>query len=596
MGKFGQAMQAGQTAIELTRNAQGLANAASDFRAADKRDLGRQAGHAAFSEGAETGKAVGKTWLKTFEVIPRLVCRALQLVFALIACGFYGHRVDADRKDEDGSGGFSPEWLFAVIVGGLSAVTAVAFLAAAPLSAIPVVGSRIKMFKTYRAFAWDATLFVAWIVVFGIMAGIFLGRDSDDPYKGASTGAMKTAVWVDLVNAIFWAVSAAYGCFKTFLGEKADQATDKIGKKLFEKKQPQAPAKSDGVRSLVIFFGPILLPKAYAYYQNLKKARAQAALPIRPVTRPALRTIFFLSFLAFLLVVKATPLFAPENIFALTQSRLQIPVDVLFNRLAALRPANILTPRDEALRARFVNLESRLLYFQFGPAAIADCPFCRSDDPKSYAYYALPAIIAPHLLNLIALAAAASRPFAGPHGPPWRTTVTVAATALAALDVYLVTAYNPRPNAAALRLGEIDTFHWTARSLRLVALAALDLALAAALYLSSTNRAFAAPPPAAARLERVNRALATVRSKMTAFGIVRNAGVRDEGLRSRQSGYWAHEVRIMGEVMEEREVVEGVNDAIGSGRVDIERIERDAEEYARSVLQAEEEAPVTMVG
>ncbi|KAG7100400.1 hypothetical protein VD0004_g3918 [Verticillium dahliae] len=250
MGKFGQAMQAGQTAIELTRNAQGLANAASDFRAADKRDLGRQAGHAAFSEGAETGKAVGKTWLKTFEVIPRLVCRALQFVFALIACGFYGHRVDADRKDADadadGSGGFAPEWLFAVVVGGLSAVTAVAFLAAAPLSAIPVVGSRIKMFKTYRAFAWDATLFVAWIVVFGIMAGIFLGRDSDDPYKGASTGAMKTAVWVDLVNAIFWAVSGAYGCFKTFLGEKADQATDKLGKKLFEKKQPQAPAKSDG--------------------------------------------------------------------------------------------------------------------------------------------------------------------------------------------------------------------------------------------------------------------------------------------------------------------------------------------------------------
>ncbi|KAF3361136.1 hypothetical protein VdG1_00745 [Verticillium dahliae VDG1] len=78
------------------------------------------------------------------------------------------------------------------------------------------------------------------------MAGIFLGRDSDDPYKGASTGAMKTAVWVDLVNAIFWAVSGAYGCFKTFLGEKADQATDKLGKKLFEKKQPQAPAKSDG--------------------------------------------------------------------------------------------------------------------------------------------------------------------------------------------------------------------------------------------------------------------------------------------------------------------------------------------------------------
>ncbi|KAM0276276.1 hypothetical protein ACHAQH_006906 [Verticillium albo-atrum] len=350
------------------------------------------------------------------------------------------------------------------------------------------------------------------------------------------------------------------------------------------------------VRSLVIFFGPILLPKAYAYYQNLKKARAQASLPIRPVTRPALRTIFFLSFLAFLLVVKATPLFGPENIFALTQSRLQIPVDVLFNRLASLRPANTLTATDEALRARFVNLESRLLYFQYGPAVLADCPFCRSDDPKSYAYYALPALLAPHLINLIALAAASSRPLSGAHGPPWRSTVTVTALALASLDLYLVTAYNPRPNAAALRLGEIDTFHWTARSMRLIALAALDLALAGALYLSSTNRAFAAPPPAAARLERSNRALATVRSKMSALGIVRNAGVRDDGLRNRQARYWAHEVQIMGEVMEEREVVEGVNEAIGSGRVDIERIERDAEEYARSVLQFEEEAPVTMVG
>ncbi|KAM0330473.1 hypothetical protein ACHAQA_003417 [Verticillium albo-atrum] len=350
------------------------------------------------------------------------------------------------------------------------------------------------------------------------------------------------------------------------------------------------------VRSLVIFFGPIVLPKAYAYYQNLKTARARAALPIRPVTRPALRTIFFLSFLAFLLVLKATPLFAPENIFKLTQSRLQIPVDVLFNRLASLRPANTLTATDEALRARFVNLESRLLYFQYGPAVLADCPFCRSDDPKSYAYYALPALLAPHLINLVALAAASSRPLAAAHGPPWRTTVTIAALALASADLYLVTAYNPRPNAAALRLGEIDTFHWTARSVRLVALAILDLAFAGVLYLASTNRAFATPPAAAARLERANRALATVRSKMSALGIVRNAGVRDEGLRTRQAAYWSHEVRLMGEVMEEREVVEGVNDAIGSGRVDVERIERDAEEYARSVLQVEEEAPVTMVG
>ncbi|GKT48710.1 uncharacterized protein ColSpa_08891 [Colletotrichum spaethianum] len=238
MGNFGNALKAGQTAIELGRNVQGLAGAASEFRAADKREMGRKAGRGVFNEGADTGKTMGKTWLKTFEVVPRLVCRGLQFLFALIACGFYGNRVDADRKDDDG---FSPEWILAITVAGASAVTAVLFVAATPLGAIPFIGSKIKIFKTYRAFAWDLILSIAWIVVFGIFAAIFLKRDSEDSYKGSKTSVMKVAVWIDLVNAIFWLISGVYGCIKTFLGDKTNQMTDKIGQKLFDKKK--APAK-----------------------------------------------------------------------------------------------------------------------------------------------------------------------------------------------------------------------------------------------------------------------------------------------------------------------------------------------------------------
>ncbi|GKT64086.1 uracil phosphoribosyltransferase [Colletotrichum tofieldiae] len=246
MSKFGNALKAGQTVVELGRNVQGLAGAASEFRAADKGEMGRKAGRGVFNEGAETGKTMGKTWLKTFEVVPRLVCRGLQFLFALIACGFYGNRVDADSKDDDG---FSPEWILAITVAGASAVTAVLFVAATPLGALPFIGSRIKIFKTYRAFAWDLILFIAWIVIFGIFAAIFLKRDSEDSYKGSKTGVMKVAVWIDLVNAIFWFVSGVYGCIKTFLGDKADQMTDKMGQKLFEKKQ--APAKeADYVESV----------------------------------------------------------------------------------------------------------------------------------------------------------------------------------------------------------------------------------------------------------------------------------------------------------------------------------------------------------
>ena len=219
-------------AVEMGKSASHLAGVAEDLRTADKSELGRKAGRHAFNTGADAGKEAGKTWLKTFEVIPRFICRGLQFLFAIIVCGFYGNRVDSERRDDDS--GFSVEWMFALLVAGFSAVTAIFFVVVVPLSALPFIGSRLKITKTYKAFVWDAILFVAWIVVFGLFAVIFLGRDSDDKFKGASTGAMKTAVWVDLVNAILWLSSAVYGAVKTILGEKVDGLINKADGKLFK--------------------------------------------------------------------------------------------------------------------------------------------------------------------------------------------------------------------------------------------------------------------------------------------------------------------------------------------------------------------------
>lgn len=244
MGKLGSVLKTGQAAIELGHSAQGFAGAASEFRAADKKELGRKAGRHAFNEGADKGKTAGKAWLKTFETIPRLICRGLQFLFAIIVCGFYGNRVDAERKSD---GSFSPEWLYGVIVAGASATTAILFVALTPLGAIPYFGSKIKVVKTYRAFMWDLILFIAWIVVFGIFAAIFLKRDSDDPYKGSKTGVMKVAVWIDLVNALLWLTSGAYGACKTCLGQKADEMSEKMGQKMFEKKQPKESSDVESV-------------------------------------------------------------------------------------------------------------------------------------------------------------------------------------------------------------------------------------------------------------------------------------------------------------------------------------------------------------
>ncbi|KAK1830781.1 hypothetical protein QBC39DRAFT_308412 [Podospora conica] len=330
------------------------------------------------------------------------------------------------------------------------------------------------------------------------------------------------------------------------------------------------------IKSLLIFFGPVLLPKAIAYYRAVRAAPRLHNRPIRPAPPSVSRALILLFVVAVLFLLRTLPPLSPANIFTLTQSRLQIPVDVLFNRLAALRP---LTPPDLALRSRFVNLESRLLYLQFGPDVLASCPFCTSDDPSSYLYYALPDLIAPHLLNLFILTFAT----ASASGAAWRVPASVSAAVVAAADIYLVASYNYQTNARALRLADLDAFFWTARAWRFAALAALDGAVGWALWLSATNRAFAAPPGAAERVEGAVRALAGVKGKVNAAGVVKNTVIRDEELRGRGTAYWGHEVRLMRDVMEDREVLEGVNDALEK-RIDIRTIERDAEAYAASVL------------
>ncbi|KAL6852646.1 hypothetical protein ACO1O0_007194 [Amphichorda felina] len=340
----------------------------------------------------------------------------------------------------------------------------------------------------------------------------------------------------------------------------------------------------ESIRSLVLFFGPILLPKAISRYRSIRSASRRQGIAIQPVPQPVQAALGLLFFLSFIYLVKSLPPFAPENIFLQTDSRLQIPVDVLFNRVSAIRPNNALTASDYALRAKFVNMESRLLYLQFGPDVLADCPFCNVDEPKSYFYYALPALLWPHLFNLIAIAAVTSPAWTSRHGAQWRTLATIAAGVLGALEIYLVSSYNHQANSRALRLHQLEMFYWSMRNYRLLALAALDALLGWALYLSSTNRAFSNPPTPAERVEMVNRGLVTAKSKLSALAIVRNTALRDEDLRSRSHAYWTHEVRLMSEVMEDREVVEGVNDAL-SNRISIQHITRDAEAYAQTVLQ-----------
>ena len=153
---------------------------------------------------------------------------------------------------------------------------------------------------------------------------------------------------------------------------------------------------------------------------------------------------------------------------------------------------------------------------------------------------------------------------------------------LAVVDCYLFGSYEWKSNARAVRPEQYIHFFWRMRVFRGIAIALADILVAGLLWLSSTNRMFVIPPSAAERMETAMRVLENARGKLHAVGIMRNVVVRDEGLRRKAEAYWRKEGQVMGEVMDEREVVEGVRNAL-SGRIQVAKVEEEARKYAEGI-------------
>lgn len=247
------------------------------------------------------------------------------------------------------------------------------------------------------------------------------------------------------------------------------------------------------------------------------------------------------------------------------------------------------------LRPKIASLDARLLYFTYGPDVLTNCPFCNSDEPSTYFYYALPSITLPHLLHTFALGLATSSAICGSYGKRWRNVVTLVGIGLAVVECYLFGSYEWKTNARAVRPEQYVHFFWRMRVFRGIMIALADALVAGLLWLSSTNRMFVIPPSPAERMETAMRLLESARAKLHAVGIMRNAVVRDEGLRRRAEAYWRKEGQVMGEVMDEREVVDGVRNAL-SGRIQVAKVEEEARRYAEGITTFQDPQPQQPVG
>lgn len=370
------------------------------------------------------------------------------------------------------------------------------------------------------------------------------------------------------------------------------------------------------IKAILIFFAPIIIPRLFRAFRSLRNSITKRPPP-RPIPAGAGRAlnVLFASIAFFLVLSLPFNPHAPEpNVFLLTRSRILTPTNVIFQRLARIRPDNVLTDADTLLQAKLTSLDARKVYLTFGRDALTSCQYCSLDDVRTYLLYYLPFhVFLPHLLHLLVLGVATSTPFAGREGAEWRRTFTLAGLVLVILDLSTVATYDPINQATpAVRAGQqppVD-FHRSMSLVRAVLIMVCDALCALGLYLSSTNRFFfKAPSPA----EQVNRAISTAlavltqaNSRLHAASVTRNAVVRDKALKSRDDLYWQTMVAVetptrgtsegtqqgenlantalVNNIWEEEEVARAMSRAMaGQGGVDLAQLGMNANEFVRAV-------------
>ncbi|OJK02559.1 hypothetical protein ASPACDRAFT_51082 [Aspergillus aculeatus ATCC 16872] len=390
---------------------------------------------------------------------------------------------------------------------------------------------------------------------------------------------------------------------------------------------PMNLSDAASIKSFLIFFAPIIIPRAINLYRSLRVSIATRPPP-RPVPHDAARALnllFFAITFFLLLSLPFSPRAPPQSIFTLTHSRINTASDVLFARLARLRPANTLSATDLLLKAKLTSLPARKLYLRFGPDALVRCQFCSLDHPTTYILYYLPwHVLLPHLGHMALMGAVTARPLTGPDASRWRNKFTLAGCALALLDLYLAFGYDPvQTGPAAVRAGSVTVppaAYYQLGLLRPLALAVVDGIAALLIYLSATRRFFYAPPSQAEQVgQLVSTALSALggaTSKLHALSVTRNTVVRDRVLKDRDDAYWRTVVALdvdnpaalreggrqvvredgpgvpaassaaPASIWEEEEVVRAMSRAMaGQGGVDLAKLGMDAADYVNTITK-----------
>tara|TARA_R110002003_G_scaffold448_16_gene19957 strand:- start:19334 stop:20461 length:1128 start_codon:yes stop_codon:yes gene_type:complete len=334
------------------------------------------------------------------------------------------------------------------------------------------------------------------------------------------------------------------------------------------------------IHSLLIIFGPFLIPKAVDWV-NVARATSQS-VPVRP-TPPRVKNALNLLFVSAVVCLGLSfSRFAPDNIFLKTQSHIRTETGVLFTRLRHLRE---LTGEDEALRAKFASARNKLLYLAYGPDTILNCVWCSTangNDQQNYFLYSLPKLATPHIVQLLVLGLATSS-LVGTEGSRFRTHATIAGILMLVVEAWYMGTYDITTNKRAKFVQDIDSAYWRVRFLRYITFAVVDIALGFVLWATSTNRWLAKPVSLAERIETTTRTAEETLNKMRALGLLSNSVNRDPALRGVREEYWRTEGQVMAETIQDEAVTETINDYIS--KMDLTALEGRVGEVADGILK-----------
>jgi hypothetical protein len=344
---------------------------------------------------------------------------------------------------------------------------------------------------------------------------------------------------------------------------------------------PRLTFLPQNVHSLLILFGPFLLPRLADWF-NTARATSRS-VPIRPTPLRVQNALNVLFVAAIACLALSLSRFAPENIFLATQSHIRTETSVLFARLRHLRP---LSEDDLVLRSKFeVNGRNKLYYLAYGPETLLNCAWCvtaNGNDNSNYYIYTLPKIIMPHIVQLAVLGLATSS-LVGTEGSRFRTHATMLGLATLIGEIWYMGTYDITANKRAKFLQDIDSVYWRIRFLRYIMFAVQDIVMAFVLWATSTNRWLAKPISIAERLEMATRVSEETLNRMRGLGLIINSVNRDPALRGVKEDYWRTEGQVMSETIQEEAVLEQINTAIS--KMDFNSLEGRVGEVADGILK-----------